>query len=53
MNEVPVVVGVTDRVTAAILSGLAEGEQVVAGTEIGGGRSRGNQGGRGPVIFGR
>src|SRR5262249_28669954 len=36
-------VGVSDRVTAAILSGLTEGEQVVAGTDIAGrGGRRGN-----------
>ena len=51
-----VVVGVSDRVNAAILSGLSEGEQVVAGSNVGGGRGRGQQGGggrgRGPVLFG-
>jgi macrolide-specific efflux system membrane fusion protein len=50
-----VVVGVSDRVNAAILSGLSEGEQVVAGSNVGG-RGRGQQGGggrgRGPVLFG-
>jgi macrolide-specific efflux system membrane fusion protein len=55
-----VVVGVSDRVTAAILSGLAEGEAVIAGIAVGGGGrgGRSGQGGigrgpaRGPVLFG-
>jgi macrolide-specific efflux system membrane fusion protein len=53
-----VVVGVTDRVNAAILSGLSPGEEVVAGTQTGAARPRGGangQGGgrgRGPVLFG-
>jgi len=51
-----VVVGVSDRVTAEIVSGLAEGEKVVAGlaSESDAPRAgRGNGGrGRGPVLFG-
>jgi len=52
-----VVVGVTDRVTAEIVSGLAEGEKVIAGMEVDSDapRGRGNGGGgrgRGPVLFG-
>lgn len=43
-----VTVGVSDRVTAAILSGLEEGERVVAGGAGGGaGRARGPNGGPG------
>src|SRR5258705_8129528 len=52
-----VVVGVTDRVNAEIVSGLSEGEKVVAGMEGGtdaprGGRGNGGGRGRGPVLFG-
>jgi membrane fusion protein, macrolide-specific efflux system len=49
-----VVAGVSDRVTAAILSGLNEGEQVVAGSAVGGGgggRGGGNGGGNGGRNF--
>jgi macrolide-specific efflux system membrane fusion protein len=46
-----VVVGVSDRVTAAILSGLSEGEQVVAGTGVGAARAgRGANAGRQPGV---
>jgi membrane fusion protein, macrolide-specific efflux system len=49
-------VGVTDRVNAAIVSGLSEGEDVVVGMETNGNRGNGNgKGGggrRGPVLFG-
>jgi macrolide-specific efflux system membrane fusion protein len=51
-----VTVGVTDRVNAAILSGLSEGENVVAGTQqadAGDARPRGQAGGfRPPGVFG-
>lgn len=50
-----VIVGVSDRVTATILSGLEEGEQVAAGGARvgGGGRPRGpNGGGAGPGFGG-
>jgi hypothetical protein len=43
-------------VNAAILFGLSEGEQVVAGSNVGGGGGGRGQGGggrgRGPVLFG-
>jgi macrolide-specific efflux system membrane fusion protein len=41
-----VVVGVTDRVNAAIISGLAEGERILAGTES---DARPGRAGRGPA----
>jgi macrolide-specific efflux system membrane fusion protein len=51
-----VVVGVTDRVSAEIVSGLSEGETVIAGTATDSEApraGRGNAGrGRGPVLFG-
>jgi macrolide-specific efflux system membrane fusion protein len=52
-----VVVGVTDRVSAEIVSGLSEGEKVVAGEASDTGASRAGRGGnagrgRGPVLFG-
>jgi len=53
-----VLVGVTDRVNAEIVSGLVEGEKVVAGIELanaagGGGGGNGGPGrGRGAVLFG-
>jgi macrolide-specific efflux system membrane fusion protein len=50
-------VGVTDRVNAAIVSGLSEGEAVVVGMEPHdnaprAGKGGGGQGARGPVLFG-
>ncbi len=48
-----VTVGVADRVNAAILSGVSEGERVLAGTEIDSPRAgRGGRGapGRGPLV---
>jgi macrolide-specific efflux system membrane fusion protein len=49
-------VGVTDRVTAEIVSGLSEGEMVVVGTETSDSAPKakkgGGQGNRGPVLFG-
>jgi macrolide-specific efflux system membrane fusion protein len=48
-------VGVTDRVNAEIVSGLAEGEDVVIGVQSSANRGKGNGGGgnrRGPVLFG-
>ena len=48
-----VTVGVADRVNAAILSGLSEGERVLSGTETEGPRAgRAGRGapGRGPLL---
>ena len=48
-------VGVTDRVNAEIVSGLSEGESVVAGTDTARRANKGGGGGqnkRGPVLFG-
>ncbi len=47
-------VGVTDRVNAEIVSGLSEGEAVVAGTDTARRANKGGdgQGKRGPVLFG-
>ena len=47
-----VVVGVSDRVTAQIVSGLSEGEKVVAGVQSDGDAARPGRRGRGPVLFG-
>ena len=58
MQEVrKVLVGVTDRVNAEIVSGLSEGENVIVGMERGGGNNKKGKGGgfggqRGPVLFG-
>ena len=48
-------VGVTDRINAEIVSGLSEGEAVVAGTDTARRANKGGGGGqnkRGPVLFG-